>query len=216
MLTYFVDTGYFIWLLCVLKSSPFFFFFEICWLLWKQCCFGFGWSSIHECGIKSFMKWVNIYSGWAYMEPDVMVVMITHAEWIYTFIVIFLVCLNVCHLAWNTLSFPLWFGFCHLKTNTQYHQSKVELLRIVWAPQAVDILRGRLPFRSRVLGIPVSILHQNPLGSFIPCLLESVQIFRHVASRSASTPRLCLCQWGSALIKTSCISGPLNERRVRY
>lgn len=68
--------------LCSEVFSLFFFpsFFEICWLLWEQCCFGFGWSSVHKCGIKSFMKWVNIYSGWAYMEPDVMVVMITHAE----------------------------------------------------------------------------------------------------------------------------------------
>lgn len=109
-------------------------FFEICWLLWKQCCFGFGWSCLHKCSIKSFIKWVNIYSGRAYMELDVMIIMITHAEQICTFIVIFLVCLNVCNSAWNALSLPLWFGCCHLKANTQrrWNCSKLWVLSRPW------------------------------------------------------------------------------------
>lgn len=46
------------------------------------------------------------------------------------------------------------------------------MLRIVWTPQAVDILRDQVSFSSRVSGIPLSVLHKNPLGRAISRLLE--------------------------------------------
>lgn len=75
------------------------------------------------------------------------------------------------------------------------------MLRIVWTPQAVDILRDQVSFSSRVSGIPLSVLHKNPLGRAISRLLELSDFSgMWLHGLPASTHQLCQCQQGSAVI----------------
>lgn len=144
MLTYFVDAGYFIWLLSVLKSSLPFSSFEICWLLWKRCCFGFGWSCIHKCSIKSFIKWVNIYSGWAYMglmydNHDHTCRINLH---FYCYFLSLSKCVQFC-LECTVISSLIWI----LPFKSQ-HPALVELLGVISALQATDIPATKFSFRT--------------------------------------------------------------------
>ena len=85
------------------------------------------------------------------------------------------------------------------------------MLRIVWAPQAVDILRDQLSFSSSVSGIPLSLLHKNPLGSSISRLLELSDFSGMWLRGLPLHPSYANVSREVLSLETSCVSGPLNE-----
>lgn len=126
----------------------------------------------------------------------------------------------MCHLAWNAIiSSLIW--ILPFKTSTQQQpqqpqQSRVELLRIVWAPQAIDIHRNQWPPRSRVPGIPLSILQENLLHSFSPFLLQLSDFQSCGLTVCCHTPVMLNVGREVLSLKTSWDSGPLKERIVKY
>lgn len=69
-----------------------------------------------------------------------------------------------------------------------------------------------MSFSSRVSGIPLSLLHKNPLGSSISRLLERSDFSGMWLCGLPLHPSYTNVSREVLLLKTSCVSGPLNER----